>query len=233
MVKLNPRIRTLFSLGLTVFAIVILLACGSGAATETGSTPTSAPRTTVAASPTPKKTPTPRPPTPTPTPKPKVGLDDAVIGGTVAAFSAAYGQPINAQAENGIEIYTYAGQGQQQTITIFVYQATKYVYGVEVQAITAWSDAIATITCHIFDPTDFVDGDTEDLHDGQGDVVGIYQKSFSAKLGGAVDARLFVDNQGNPVKPGTFGINYYFLNGDSTLVTQCGLNLGYQPVNAK
>lgn len=227
MFKRNPRIRALFSLGLCILALFLILACDDASTADTSSTPTSNPTPTVATSPIPTRT-----PTPTPTPRPKLGLNEASIGGTVRAFTAKYGHPTHTQVQDtGIEVVAYAGTDTYQSLMIFAYTSTKIVYAVLVQANIAWDSATGLITCIGFTPGDAMMGDTQDLHDSQGNVVGLYEKGFSAKLGDSVDAIQFVDSQHNLVKPGTFGINYYYFNGDNTLITQCGLNLGYQPVN--
>lgn len=153
MVNLNPRIRTLFSLGLTVFAIVILLACGSGAATETGSTPTSAPRTTVAASPTPKKTPTPVPPTPTPTPfAPTNG--PTVIGEAITNFFGKYGGA-DVKTNTGYTWFLFDSSGNRLKWINATYQpATEMVIKVSVvnASDTNWSLDQSLQECRAFLP---------------------------------------------------------------------------------
>lgn len=226
MSKLTPRVRILVSLVLTVFALVLILACSDGptAVTTDGTTPTSAPKATAATSPTPTRT-------PTPTPVPKKGLNAAVAGGTVSAFTAKYGKPISTQdSGNGTATISYKGTGKIGRLAIHIYTDTKIVFAVQVGPPSIWDAETGLLICLAFAPEDAVMGDTQHLHDKLGNPEGIYQKAFSDELGKSVPANLFVDLQQNHVKPGTLGLGYYYFDGEDTLLQMCVVNLGYEPI---
>src|SRR5258708_2364866 len=211
----------------------ILQALGYVAPTPTPTTaasmPTSVPTTapTVPSRPVPTATPVPKP-TPTPTVAPSSG--PALLGSDISAFNSAYGPP-NSHSQPNSDLYhyqTYPGQNIDFLVVLTDGSDAGYTTiaeSIDVQAPEGgWSMTLASARCAVFLPRDAVH--KLDIPVAIGPALDkVY---FSQSLAGKFPADAFTDAAQNPVKPGTFDVQYLYTDNSESSVVGCVVQVGSQ-----
>lgn len=170
------------------------------------------------------------------TPLPTSPINRAVVGGTQAAFTAAYGKPTSTGVDSGNNLPTvdYNGGGPIGSITIELDSSKSYVVGVVVSAPqNAPFDAtnLQPVTLH-FAPVDASYDSAQTITNGSNEDVAIFQLGHSPLLASTIPSSAFTDYQGQPVQAGTFSIEIYLIQGTSgKLAYACSLRLGNWPVS--
>lgn len=171
---------------------------------------------------------------PTATPLPRKPVNQAIVGGTQAAFTAVYGKPISTGVDSGNNLPTvdYKGGGPIGGITIELDPTRSYIVGVVVtpaQNTPFDSNAIQVISPH-FAPSDATYDSAASITNGSNVDVGIFQLGHSQILASTIPSGAFTDTQGVAVAGGTFCVQVYYIEGASgKLAYAITLRLGNQP----
>lgn len=172
----------------------------------------------------------------TATPLPTKPVNQAIIGGSQAAFTAAYGKPTSTGVDSGNNLPTvdYKGGGPIGSITIELDSSKSYVVGVVISAPqNAPFDAsnLQPVTLH-FMPGDASFDTAQTITNGSNQDVAIFQLGHSRLLASTIPDSAFNDYQGQPVLAGTFSTEVYLIDGTSgKLAYACSLRLGNWPAS--
>jgi hypothetical protein len=198
------------------------------------STPTSTVQVTQQ-TPTPTQPPTPTPATtqqavvltqppteaPTPTPAAVSSIGAAILGGNLLAFSAKYGPP-DSDSKGSADSNTTGHYGYLNHEFDVETQGTQVVSIVaNAPANATWNLEGAELICLAFAPRDSVYKQSEDLLDAQGNTTGLQWTYYSVSLGKQLPATDSTDQNGNPVTPGTFTIEFMYYMADTSQVVSC------------
>ncbi len=230
-----PKSKTLLTFiigafsGVLVMVIILAVIIGVASQSKDGNT-TTVPEATQQSQPT-------ATPIPTPTDTPVPAINQAVVGGTEAAFTAKYGDPTSSQTEqNGTqEILYYTGNSDIGGFGLVLLPGTITVYGIVIVAPTgqSWDATTATTVCISYLPSDSKLDQPQDVTDSTGSVVGVLEDGYSAELANSLSPAYFNDgNSSSLVKPGTFSIKFTYVNGSDNTATACAIRLGIQSTSA-
>lgn len=214
---------------LPVFIIIftlLLSACGGSdqSASPSSTTPVPNPTPSITVVYTPGSTPTSKP-----TVAPISG--PTVLGGTLGAFVAKFGQP----NDHSDTILSHFQRYPDSNIDYLILQqqsaSDKTIESVTVQADNGkpWDITTAKAICGSFIPSDAVFQKRVDIAGSASQFGSFDMIYFSATLATKFSADQFTDANQNTVKPGLFDINYlYNDNNDLSHINSCSLELGTQ-----
>ncbi len=171
---------------------------------------------------------------PTATPLPTKPVNQAIVGGTQAGFTAIYGKPVSTGVDTGnnLPTVTYKGGGPIGSITIELDSTKSYVVGVVITPTqnTPFNAADIQVISPHFAPTDATYDTAASITNGSNQEVGIFQVGHSRLLASSLPESVFTDAQGAPVASGTFCVQVYYIEGASgKLAYAITLRLGNQP----
>jgi hypothetical protein len=223
--------------GVVLIALIIgsiaLLATRGGASANAIAQATATPVHQTAAA-------TPTGPTPTTgataTPPPKKPVNQAIVGGTQAGFTAIYGKPISTGVDsgNGLPTVDYKGGGPIGDITIELDSSKRYVAGVVIsppQNTPFDATTVQVISPH-FAPSDAAYDSPVSITNGSNQEVALFQLGHSSLLASTIPGSAFIDTQGQPVASGTFSVQIYYIEGGSgKLAYAISLRLGSLPAS--
>lgn len=173
---------------------------------------------------------------PTVAPLPSKPVDQPIIGGTEAGFTAAFGKPISTGIDSGNNLPTidYRGNGPIGGITIELDSTHSYVVGVVVSAPQNTpfdSTNLQPILLH-FAPRDATYDSAAPITNGSNQDVALFQLGHSPLLAHTIPESAFTDYQGQPVLSGTFSTEIYYIEGtDGKLAYASSLRLGNWPAS--
>ena len=212
------------------FIAIVLFVCSAATAGVLGLTGQPTP-TAVLSTPTSAQQAHTTKPTPTAKPKPAPTSQPAhvpatngpaVLGGTLGAFVAKYGQPNDhTQAKANLYHFQRHAGSNIDFLIIMIDTGTQKVINITAQASdvqpAGWSTSQATTICSGFFPPDAVYQSQVTLSNGTG-----YDKIYySASLANVFPASEFSDASQNPVKPGTFDVQY--LTKSNNTIDSCNI----------
>ena len=153
----------------------------------------------------------------TATPLPTKPVNQPIIGGTEAAFTAKYGQPISTgvDAGNNLPTVTYRGSKPLGNITIELDSSRSYVLGVVISAPqnAPWFAPTVQDFYPKFAPGDATYEASQTITDQNNNTVAIYTLGHSQLLASSLPNSAFTDYQNQPVLYGTFTFEIYYLSG--------------------
>lgn len=163
-------------------------------------------------------------------------VNQPVVGGTEAGFTATFGRPVGTGVDSGNNLPTvsYKGTGPIGDILIELNNSKSYVVGVVISAQqnSPWDAATIQIVCPHFAPTDASYDPTQTITNGSNQEVGLFQLGHSKLLASSLPGSVFVDSQGQPVANGTFSTQIYYIEGSNgKLAYACTQRLGNQPAS--
>lgn len=187
--------------------------------------------------PTPAGTPQPTPTIgPTATPLPTKPVDQAIIGGTEAGFTAAYGKPISSGVDQGnnLPTVTYKGSGLFGSISIELDSTRSYVVGIVISPPknTPWDANAVKALYPRFAPSDTTYDQAQSITNQANQNVAIYSLGHSPLLASSLPENAFTDYQNQAVSSGTFTFEIYYLTGtNGQLAYACSFHLGNWPTS--
>lgn len=233
----KKRIGLWITLGIIAF---VLFSCGVFATGFHDTTPKTSPSPTVASTqavaPVPTHMPTStaaRPATPTtvarpPTATTVANAGPAVLGGTLDAFIARFGQP-DSQTSNLISHFMRCGNSNTDQIIVFQFPtATSRVISVTAQSCTPWTMSQAVAACTLFFPADAVYKSSVPIPSNQGTFPALDKIYYSRTLAREFTPNNFTDANQNNVQPGLFDVQYLYTGTDMSHVDSCDVQLGTQ-----
>jgi hypothetical protein len=156
---------------------------------------------------------------PTVTPLPTKPVNQAIIGGTEAAFTAKYGQPISTGVDSGnnLPTITYKGSKPLGNITIEMDSTHGYVVGVVISAPqnAPWFAPTVQDFYPTFAPGDATYDQSQTLTDQNNNTVALYALGHSQLLASSLPNGAFTDFQNQPILFGTYTFEIYYLSGTS------------------
>lgn len=167
---------------------------------------------------TPAGTPQPSPTIgPTATPLPTKPVNQAIIGGTEAAFTAKFGKPISTGVDQGnnLPTVTYKGSKPLGDITIELDSTRSYVVGIVLSAPqnAPWFAPTVQDFFPSFTPSDAKYDPSQTITDQNSNTVALYTLGHSQILASSLPNSAFTDFQNQPVLYGTFTFEIYYLSG--------------------
>ena len=156
---------------------------------------------------------------PTATPLPTKPVNQAIIGGTEAAFTAKFGQPISTgvDAGNNLPTVTYKGGKPLANITIELDSTRSYVVGIVISAPqnAPWFAPTVQDFYPKFAPDDATYDQSQTLTDQNNSTVALYALGHSQLLASSLPNSAFTDFQNQPILFGTYTFEIYYLSGTS------------------
>ena len=156
---------------------------------------------------------------PTATPLPTKPINQAIIGGTEAGFTAKFGKPISTGVDQGnnLPTVTYRGAKPLGNVTIELDSSRSYVVGVVLSAPqnAPWFAPTVQDFYPAFAPSDANYDPSQAITDQNNNTVAIYALGHSQILASSIPSSAFTDFQNQPVLNGTFTFEVYYLSGTS------------------
>jgi len=226
--KHSSQIKLVLPVFMVLF-LILLSACGGSDQTASTSSTTPAPNPTP--SPTVEHT-----PASTPTSKPTIApsTGPTVLGGTLGAFVAKFGQPNDHSSDGQPHLQRYPDSNIDYLILQQAPGQNSYsqtIASVTVQADEGkpWDITTAEANCRSFMPSDAVFQKRIDIAGSASQLGSFDMGYFSATLAKEFTADQFTDANQNPVKPGLFDINYlYNATNDFSHINSCSIQLSMQ-----
>ena len=156
---------------------------------------------------------------PTGTPLPTSPVNQAVIGGTEAAFTAVYGKPVSTGVDSGnnLPTVTYQGKKPLGNITIELDSGRSYVVGIVISAPqnAPWFAPTVQDFYPKFAPSDTTYDQSQTITDQNDNTVALYTLGHSQILASSLPNSAFTDYQNQPIIYGSFTFEIYYLSGSS------------------
>lgn len=193
--------------------------------------PTATPSPTPSPIPTATATPSPIP-SPTPSPTPSTNTGAAVLGGSLNAFIAKFGQP-NDHSDPGMPHFKRCSNSNIDQIILMQENDSSSGLIVSILAAgctsTSWTTQFANAYCSTLLPSDAKYQRSVQIPGSSTQFASVDKIYSSATLAKAFTADNFTDVNGNLVQPGLFDVDYlYASNADTSHVDSCNLQLGTQ-----
>ncbi len=156
---------------------------------------------------------------PTATPLPTKPVNQPIIGGTEAAFTAKFGKPTSTGVDQGnnLPTVTYKGSKPLGNITIELDSTRSYVVGIVLSAPqnAPWFAPTVQDFYPSFTPSDAKYDPSQTISDQNNNTVALYTLGHSQLLASSLPNDAFTDFQNQPVLYGTFTFEVYYLSGTS------------------
>jgi hypothetical protein len=169
------------------------------------------------------------PPAASPTPLP-ASSGPAILGATLSAFVARYGQP-NQHSMPASHTYYFSlyGTPGQDDLTVMLIDG-QHVDAVTVASPTGagWDESTAIAACLAFAPSDAVYQRQMIQTDATGALQDIQRVYLSPSLAQVFPASMFPDEHGNQATPGTIGLVLDDNLGNTNSFIDCTLQVGLQ-----
>jgi len=155
-------------------------------------------------------------------------MGPAVLGGTVDAFIAEFGQP-NDHSSAGMPHFKQCSNSNVDQLILLDVSNPGHVESITVAACTPWTVSQAKTNCSAFFPADAVYKRTVQIPGPPNSFPSVDKIYYSATLAHEFAADVFTDANGNPVQPGLFDVNYlYISNTDLSHIDSCDVIVGTQ-----
>lgn len=155
----------------------------------------------------------------TATPLPTKPVNQPIIGGTEAAFTAKFGKPTSTGVDQGnnLPTVTYKGSKPLGNITIELDSTRSYVVGIVLSAPqnAPWFAPTVQDFYPSFTPSDAKYDPSQTISDQNNNTVALYTLGHSQLLASSLPNDAFTDFQNQPVLYGTFTFEVYYLSGTS------------------
>jgi hypothetical protein len=172
-------------------------------------------------------------PSPIATGKPAVAATKpatpALLGSDISAFIARYGPPNDhSDTANGQYYFQRYPNSKRDYLIVLTdnidgSEYTNRVFGLSASANTdGWTMAQASTQCAMFLPRDAVHQNDVQL----ANLSAIDKVYYSPSIGVLFPTSNFVDAENNPIKAGTFDVQYLYTDASETHVESCGFLLG-------
>ena len=220
--------KTVLSLGFGLLIVMLLLcSCGStGTSSTVSPTPT---KQSTGITPTPTKQSTEI--TPSPTKQSTSTTPTTILGGSLNAFIAKYGQPNNHSGDGNprFERCKNSDVDQVALSQVSLESRSGPIMSILINSCppTPWSVSQANTVCSAFLPSDAKYQRSVQVPGNSDQSPSVDKIYFSAKLAHTFAADNFTDNNGALVQPGLLDVNYFYVsNSDTSHMNGCDLELG-------
>ncbi len=174
---------------------------------------------------------------PTAKPQPVALGKQAVIGNTVAAFNAKYGNPTSHSSNgDGSITYSYGAVAKDiGQISVVTFPNSQRIFGIILAPSgSSWDAVTAYTTCLTFDPEDSTVGTGHSVQDLTGTDVGLFQDGKSTELANSLPANDFINqDSSSSVPPGTFSLLFSYVAGSNgTQADACSTVVGEESTSS-
>lgn len=155
----------------------------------------------------------------------------AILGGSLDAFIAKYGQPNTHSADSEPHFKGCSNSSVDQLILsqVSLESDAGPITSITAQACTPWTTSFATTYCTSFLPPDAKYERSVNRPASSSQFASIDKIYYSATLAQEFAAEDFSDGSGDGVQPGLFDVNYLYANNtDMSHIGSCQLQLGTQ-----